>query len=466
MEHTARLEGYRERVIKGSLITTLLKLGAPPLLSQLISLSYNILNSLWLSLFSENAIAIPRQVFPVQFFFMALLNALGAAGTSVVAQYMGAKMFGEVKKEISRFFTAALFVGMLSSMTFFLLRPWIFRFVVSTPSEIYYYVMEYTAVTSFNMLLSAVTMTLTTTLSSIGETKLPSFINFFGMAVNTVLDPLLILGIGPFPRMGPIGSALTDTIGIIVSLVLLLTLFNYRFREIKPNLTRNFDMVWVKMVAKVGGPIAVMSMLNSSAFMTQLRLVNSFGVEVATAYSIGFIVLDIADAAMWGLSGSIAIIVGQLLGAGELTRAKSSAVKGSLFVASIVAASSLAMYFVRDSVVHIFTSNPVVTDVSLQFLDTILLGLPFFAFFMCGFSAARGAGRTMAATAINIGRLWLVRVGISYLLAFPMNWGPLGVWTGIMLSNIIGGVLMAAWLALADWAKPVITELNMRVKPK
>jgi len=194
--------------------------------------------------------------------------------------------------------------------------------------------------------------------------------------------------------------------------------------------------------------------------MMQLRLVNSFGVEVATAYSIGFIVLDIADAAMWGLSGSIAIIVGQLLGAGMLSKARSSAIKGSLFIASIVAVSSFGIYFAREPIVRVFTSNPVVIEESLRFLDTILLGLPFFAFFMCGFSAARGAGRTLAATLINIGRLWGIRVGFSYVLAFMIALGPLGVWIGIMLSNIVGGLLMGAWLVHGKWARPVITELN------
>ncbi|MEM1848946.1 MAG: MATE family efflux transporter, partial [Thermofilaceae archaeon] len=457
---TVELESYRDRIVSGPLVPTLLRLGAPPMLSQMINLTYNILNSLWLSLFSESAIAVPRQVFPVQFFFMALLNALGTAGTSIVSQYVGAKMFKEVKREFSRLFTAAVLLGSLSSAAFFALRPLIFGYVVATPPEIYDYVMGYTAVTSLNMMISAATMTLTTGLTSVGETKLPSLINFAGMAVNTALDPVFILGIGPVPRLGPIGSALTDTIGLLISLSLLMAVFNRRFSEIRPSFTRDYNAAWMKLVARIGGPVALMSMLNSSAFMMQLRLVNSFGVEVATAYSIGFIVLDIADAAMWGLSGSIAIIVGQLLGAGMLSKARSSAIKGSLFIASIVAVSSFVIYFAREPIVRVFTSNPVVIEESLRFLDTILLGLPFFAFFMCGFSAARGAGRTLAATLINIGRLWGIRVGLSYVLAFTMALGPLGVWIGIMLSNIAGGLLMGAWLVHGKWARPVITELN------
>ena len=351
MGRSSRLEEYRELVVKGPLIPTLLKLGAPPMLSQLINVMYSVLNSLWLSLYSESAIAVPRQVFPVQTFFTALLNALNTAGTSFVSQYVGAKMYGHVRKEASRLLTAALALGVLSFATFFVLRPAIFTYVLATPPEIYDYVLGYTAVTAFNIMLSSATMSLTTTLSSLGETKMPSIINLVGMLINTALDPVFILGLGPFPRLGPVGSALTDTIGLAISLVLLAHLFNRHFEEVKPTFTRDFDPAWVKVVSKVGGPVAVMSMLNSSAFMMQLRLVNSFGVETAQAYAIGFIVLDIADAALWGLSGSIAIIVGQLLGAGERERAKKGAIQGSLFISSLVAASALTLYFVREPIV-------------------------------------------------------------------------------------------------------------------
>jgi Na+-driven multidrug efflux pump len=240
----------------------------------------------------------------------------------------------------------------------------------------------------------------------------------------------------------------------------LFLLIRSRMPEVTPVPTLSFTARWLATVAKIGGPISLTQLTNSLAFMTQVRMVNEFGVNVAAAYSIGFIVLDIVDAAMWGLSGSIAIIVGQCLGAGELKRAKEAAIKGSLFIASLVALGALAIYPVKENVVRVFTSNPVVVKHSLEFLDTILLGLPFFALFIAGNNAARGAGRTLVPTAIGLARLWLVRIGLSYVLAFTLGWGPAGIWLGIMLSNVAGGIPVLAWLALADWAKPVINDIN------
>lgn len=452
------MDEYRERVLRGSVVTSLLRLGAPPMVAQLARVAYSVFNSLWLTLYSEAAIAVPRQVFPVSFAFNAVLIMFTTAGTSLISQLVGARMYGRVREEASRLLTATLALSSVSATAFYASRPLIFGKLVASPPEILGEVMRYTAVTAVNMVLSSVSLTLTVLVSSVGETRLTSVINVAAVAVNTVLDPLFILGIGPLPRLGAMGSALTDTIGLTISSASLFLLIRRGIPEITPAPTLSFTPQWFATVARIGGPVALTMLLNSLAFMTQVRMVNEFGVNVAAAYSIGFIVLDIVDAAMWGLSGSIAIIVGQCLGASELRRAKEAAIKGSLFIASLVALGALAMYPVRENVVRVFTSNPAVVKNSVEFLNTILFGLPFFALFIAGNNAARGAGRTLIPTAIGLARLWLVRIGLSYVLAFTLSWGPAGIWLGIMLSNVVGGMLLLAWLALADWAKPVISN--------
>ncbi len=456
----SRLDEYRESVLKGSVIASLLRLGAPPMVAQLAHVAYSVFNSLWLTLYSEAAIAVPRQVFPVSFAFNAILIMFTTAGTSLVSQFVGARMYSKVKEEASRLLTATLAFSSFLAAAFYVSRPLIFGKLVASPPEILDEVMRYTAVTAINMVLSSISSALTVLVSSVGETRLTSAINIAAVAVNTVLDPLFILGLGPLPRLGAMGSALTDTIGLAISSASLFLLIKRRIPEITPVPALNFTFQWFVTVARIGGPVALTMLTNSLAFMTQIRMVNEFGIHVATAYSIGFIVLDIVDAAMWGLSGSIAIIVGQCLGAGELKRAKEAAIKGSLFIASLVALGALAMYPVKEGVVRIFTSNPLVIKHSLEFLDTILLGLPFFALFIAGNNAARGAGKTLIPTAIGLARLWLVRIGLSYVLAFALGWGAAGIWLGIMLSNVAGGMLVLAWLALADWAKPVINVIN------
>jgi Na+-driven multidrug efflux pump len=159
---------------------------------------------------------------------------------------------------------------------------------------------------------------------------------------------------------------------------------------------------------------------------------------------------------MWGLLGSIAIIVGQSLGAGNIKRAREAAIKGTLFVASIVALGVTVIHPFRLSIISVFTSNPKVQSLSMEFLDTILVGLPFFAMFIAGMNIGRGSGSTLIPTVLGMFRLWALRIALSYLLAFLMGMGPMGLWIGIMLSNVVGGLLMLVWVSLGKWAKPII----------
>jgi len=452
----ARLDSYRERIVNGPVLRTLLWLGLPPMVVQLVHVAYGVADSLWLSMYDEKAIAVPRQVFPVLMLFSAAVNALSAAGSAFLSQLVGARAYDEVRVEASRFFTAGFTLGVLLGTAFFLLRPLIFQHIVVTPPEIFDYVMLYSAVMSLDSVLMAAVMLLSTLLSSFGETRAPSVVNVVALSVNMVLDPLLVLGIGPFPRLGVVGASATDVLGKVVTLLGYHLLLRRRFSWLKLGLNFSFTAEWARTVLRISSPIFVMMSTNSLAFMLQQRIVNLLGVVVATAYSIGFVVLDIADGMLWGLLGAISTMVGQSLGAGNPRRAREVALKASVFIAAAVAVGAAFVYALRVQLVRIFASSPEVVEESVRFLETILIGLPFFAIFMAGSSAGRGSGHTLAPTLIGIVRLWAIRVAGSYLLALQLGMGSLGVWLAIMASNIIGGGLMLAWIAKGGWTKPVV----------
>lgn len=396
----SRIDEYRDFVLRGSVITTLLKLGFPPMISNIVFTAYDVLNSIWLSLYSDVAIAVPRQVFPVAFLFNGIINAMSVAGTSLISQRVGAKMYDHVKKEFTRLFTATFIFAFFASTFFYVSRPFIFKYIVSTPEEIYGYVLDYSAFISLHMILMSISMILGTVVSSMGDTRSPSFISAIGVTVNTILDPFFILGIGFFPRLGVVGSVLTDIIGGLISVLGILYVIYSHFPELTVSFTKDFTFEWFYLIVKIGGPIMLVSITNSLAFITQTRMVNEFGIIIATAFSIGSIFFRLADSALWGFSRSMSITVGQSLGAGYTKRARELAVKGSLFIAAIVAFTSTILYIARWQIVFIFTSTYEIATEAVYYVSTILFGLPFFALFMSGDAVGRGSGQTIIPTII------------------------------------------------------------------
>lgn len=449
---------YRDRIVNGPIIRTIFWLGTPPLVNQLVVVAYNVADSYWLSSYDEIAVAVPRQMWPILMLFHALANALITASLSIVSQYIGSKAYKEASLSASRFFTLAFFSGGFLSLLLITLRGAIFTVVLSTPSEIFRYVIDYSSVIAFDVFFNYIVLTYTTLLQSVGDTKRPAIVNVVAVGINIALDPFLILGIGPFPRLGVIGAALTDVMGKIISIIALTYIFRRNYPELKITFTKKINVEWVQLVLRIGLPILTLGLMNGFAFLMQLKLVNMLGVVSAAAFSIGFIILDIVDAALWGLSGAPAIMIGQSLGADKRKRAKEVALKATLLIFALIAIGAAIIYPVRRSLADVFAEDPNIISETETYLQTLLPTLPFFGLFAVALSIGRGSGHTLFPTALGILRLWGIRIALGYLLAFTVGMGSLGIWLAIAISNAVGGVIAILWIKYGNWAKAVIKQ--------
>lgn len=449
---------YREQIINGPVIRTIFWLGTPPLVNQLVIVAYNVMDTYWLSMYSEMAVAVPRQMWPILMLFQAVANALNAASLSMVSQYIGSKAYKEASLSASRFFTLACLSGGALSMILLTLRYPIFTVILSTPPEIFDYVMAYSGVIAFDVFFNYIAITYTTILQSIGDTRRPAVVNVLAVLINVALDPFFILGIGPFPRLGVVGAALTDVMGKIISITALTYVLRKSYPELKIRFTRQMNLEWLRLALRIGLPILTLGLMNGFAFLMQLKLINMVGVITATAFSIGFVVLDVVDAVLWGLSGAPAIMIGQSLGADKPERAKEVAWKATLLLFLLIAAGATATYPFRRSIADVFADDVKIIDETDFFLQALLPTLPFFGLFAVALSVGRGSGHTFFPTILGIFRLWGLRVILGYILAFPLGTGSFGIWLAIAISNVIGGIIAILWIKYGRWARAVIKE--------
>ncbi|MEM2137112.1 MAG: MATE family efflux transporter [Candidatus Methanomethylicia archaeon] len=447
---------YRDRIINGPIISTLIWLGLPPLVNQIVMVAYHFFDAYWLSMYSDFAVAVPRQTWPVIMLFQAVLNALTAASLSMVSQYIGAKAFKDASLSASKFFTVSFTLGGLFFITFLSLRNIIFSILISVPPEIFNDIMDYSGVIALDVFLNYISFIYTTLLQSVGDTRRPAIVNVIAVTTNVFFDPLLIFGIGPFPRLGVIGAAATDVMGKIISIIGLTYILRKSYPELRVKFTRDIDFEWIKLVLRIGVPILALGLTNSFAFLFQLRLVNTFGVIVATAYSIGFVVMDIVDGALWGFVGANSIMVGQNLGAGNIHRAREVSYKSALLLFGVITLGSIILYPFKQNIVTIFTDNPQIIAETDMFLQTLLPTLSFFGLFMMGMSTGRGSGHTIVPTIIGIIRLWIIRIAMGYMLALTLGLGSFGIWLALSLSNVVGGTIAILWIKYGNWTKAVV----------
>lgn len=448
-------EKYREKIVKGEPLRVVIWLAAPLVVAQLVHISYNIVDSLWLSRLYEGALAVPRQVWPTLMFFYAVAMSLSTANLALISQFVGAERYGEASKTASKLLTFNISLALAVCLIYYILRPYIFTYITTVPPELYNDVLSYSNIMLLDIFFTYIGTAFTTVLQAIGDTRTPTYLNVAGALLNIVLDPIMIFGWFGFPAMGVAGAAIATVASRALVASAAIKMFVGGFRGLKLTIVKP-DRQWLIKSFKIAIPLAALQMSNSLAFMMQLRLVNAFGAVVAAAYSIGFTVMDIADAAMFGFSQSTAIVVGQLIGAQLYSKARRSAVLSSLFVGAVTALGAVFVYVFRYPIASIFTSSPVVLSEAVSFIEYFALTAPFFAIFFIGFAVGRGSGHTYIPSAIAFIRLWILRIALGYVLAIGLGMGPAGIWLSMAISNVGGGVLALAWTYFGRWTKPVI----------
>jgi putative MATE family efflux protein len=451
---------FRDNILNGPIGRTLLWLGLPLMLVQLVNISYNLVDSFWLSRYSEIALAVPRQVWPTFMFLNAVIHGLMTANLAIISQLVGGRRYEEAHKTVSQFVTVSLSLNAVLAIAYFYLRPFIFRYIVQTPPALYDDVLGYSGIIAIDIVFSALTLTYSTILQSIGDTRTPAYVNLVAAIANFILDPPFIIGLrisGAYiiPPMGAVGAAMATVLARFSGLVALMVFLNKKYPYLTPKLTRRLEKEWVLMSFKIGVPVTLMMASNSLAFMFQNALINQYGEYAATAAAIGFLLMDLADAFLWGFTSSVAVMIGQALGANLIERARKIARLASLYIAVSTGIASMIVFIFRGFFINIFTSNAAVYAEAERFVSLFLPSLPFFTLFFIGMSVGRGSGKTFTPTVVGVVRLWGVRLALGYFLSNQLGWGTVGIWLAMALSNYFSGLAMYGWVHRGSWAVPL-----------
>lgn len=461
---SSNIERYRDSIVSGPILSTMLRLGLPLMFTDIIMLMYNIADTYWLSRYSQYALAVPRQNWPIFLVFISILIGITNANLAILSQYVGAKIFNKVSEISSKLFTLCIVISTALFLLYESLKFHIFSYVIGTPSEILRDILDYAEIIAFDIIAFGIGMSLSTMMQSFGDTRTPAIIMGIGALINAVLDPIFIVGLGPVPAMGARGAAIATIITRLFASAIIFNIMRVRYPEVKIRLTRKLDKEWLLLSLKIGIPVTIMTISDGFAFTFQQALVNMFGVVIATAFAIGFMVLDMANAILRGFTMSISIMVGQNLGAGNTTRARKIALTAAHTIMLFVFTGSILVYLARGYLIAVFTSDITIALEAEKLVITIAWILPMMMLSFLGMSIGRGSGRTIVPTVVNVVRFWIIRIGLGWSLAVAIGLGVVGLWIAIALSEIVGGTISYIWIRRGGWTKPVIKHQPQLIK--
>src|SRR5947199_9781130 len=282
-----------------------------------------------------------------------------------------------------------------------------------------------------------------------GDTRTPFRLLAASVLLSIGLDPLLIAGVGPFPRLGVEGAALASVMvrggGFLIGVGIAL----------KRGLIRLDAPDWraVPRLLRVGAPLSLAGVLLSVVYMWLTRYTARFGIAALAALGVGHKVEGIGFLAISGFALSAAALVGQNLGANQEARARQAVRMTVGYCLAVTVTTAAAFLTVPRSLVALFTSDPAVIADGSLYLRVIAFAQIGQTFEIILEGALAGAGYTFWQQIVSTG-LTLLRLPLAAWWSATI--GLLGIWSALSVTAIARGGAMAVFWASRAWRRATV----------
>ncbi len=254
--------------------------------------------------------------------------------------------------------------------------------------------------------------------------------------INLVLDPCLIFGWGPFPKLGVTGAALATftgrSIGVLYQFYRLLRgteRIRILRRQIKVNLRVLLRLLRVSLTGILQFAIA------HTSWIGLVRIVSIFGSAALAGYTIAIRILIFVILPSWGLSNAAATLVGQNLGAKQPERAQISVWRTGFYNMLFLGIIGVIFLLFATPIIRLFSNDPVVVPLAATCLRILSYGNIGYAYGMVMLQAFNGAGDTVTPTYVHFFGFWVLEIPLAYFLAITAQMGANGVYISIVVAE-------------------------------
>ena len=285
-----------------------------------------------------------------------------------------------------------------------------------------------------------------------GDAAIAMRVLWLANAINIVLGPCFIFGLGPFPEMGVAGAAVATSIGrgtgvLYASSKLIRSggRFDIRKEHIR------LEPKTMATMLRLSSTAMFQVFIGMASWIGLIRTISWFGANALAGYTIGVRVLIFALLPSWGMANAAATMVGQALGAGKPQRAERAVWIAGFYNMICLGFVGLMFVIFTRQIIGVFTDDPNVAYYGVDCLRIVAYGFLFYAYGMVITQSFNGAGDTWTPTIINLFVFWLWELPLAYVLAFVFGFGPRGVFLAIMIAFSSLAIISALVFRRGRW---------------
>ena len=429
----------RQAILKGPVPTTLIRITLPSIVGLLGLMIFNVVDIFFVGRLGAVELAAISFTFPVIMVINSVVFGIGTASMALFSRAVGRHSMEEERLLA----TSTLVLGISMSIVvgligFFTIEP-VFR-LLGAEDNLMPYITTYMRIWYLGSAFMVIPMLGDSILRGLGDTFTPAFVMLTVAVVNGILDPLLIFGIGIFPKMGVAGAALATIFSraIAASISILIQVFREKLITLRG---LSISGVWTKWKAllHIGLPNSAIKAILPLGTAIFTSILAGYGHETVAGFGVAAKIEGVVLAVFNALAVTAIVFVGQNLGAGNIDRAKEGIRWMRLYAHLIGILSVVLLYFSGGSLAGIFNDNTLIRSTAAAYLMIVPIGYGMYGCGQLGGAVLNVFRKPFLAGALSLIQIAFVAVPLAYLLSRFM--GVKGVFAAILVSFIVIGVL-------------------------
>src|SRR5579862_3845744 len=450
------LRGSHQDYTAGSLNRAIFLLAIPMVLEMVLESLFAVVDVMWVGRLGANAVATVGITESMLALVFAVGMGLSLSTTAMVARRIGEKDPEDAAISAVQAIALGLMVSLGMGIPLAIFAPHLLRLMGAPPSVVA------TGSGYARIALGGCGAIIMLFLNNAifrgaGDAAIAMRLLWVSNILNLILDPCLIFGLGPFPRLGVTGAALATfsgrSIGVLYQFYRLLH-GTERIHVLGRHLRLNFKVLWRLLRVSFTG-ILQFTIANAS-WIGLVRIISLFGAAAVAGYTVAIRIVIFFILPSWGLSNAAATLVGQNLGAKQPERAETSVWRTGFYNMVFLGVIGIFFFAFATPVVKLFVSDPAVVPIAAIALRTFSCGNLGYAYGMVMLQAFNGAGDTLTPTIVNFFGFWVLELPLAWWLAVHTRLRSEGAFLSIVIAECSIAAASMVLFRRGRWARQQI----------
>lgn len=434
---------------QGSLMKKMLVFAGPFFLANLLQMSYQFIDSLWVgNLLGSDALAAVSLSSTLIFAVLSFIIGMNRASLTILSQHKGAQEQTGLKASLNAFVVSLGALAVLLGLAGILFAGELLH-LLGTPADIMPAATLYLQINFIGILFLFGYNFISTVLRALGDSRTPVRFVVIAVILNTILDPVFMSVLG----WGIAGAAVATIVaqGVAFLYGLIVALKDDRIPFVKPYFP---ERSYLKAVFRLGVPGGLQTLSISGGSAAIMAVVAIFGSDVIAGFGAAQRISHLIMIISMTMGSVVTSMAGQNMGAGRWDRVRVVTRYGLCLTVGMAAVMSTFVFSAAGFLIRLFVNDPATITFGHDFLQAVVFFYPFLAINFALNGVVRASGAMFQVLVLNLISFWALRVPLSYL--FSAWYGEIGLAYGIGVSFMISAVVASGYFLFGGWRQTTI----------